>query len=418
VTCSSLSRSGITDGSGVLVTVSHRVRAALAGGAVCALLASCSAGTANVGAGNANAGSGSGSGAPGLTVLTHGASSGDIFLAAQSPGATGPEIVSTSGKVIWFHPLPPGSDATDFRAQTYLGKPVLTWFQMVNGVGEGVIDNDRYQQIATVKPANGYAADFHEFLITPWNTALILADTPGTANLTSLGLSAHQQVNDGVVQEIDIKTGKLLFQWDSADHVPYSDSHAPMGQPGQPWDWFHINAVHLDTDGNLLISSRFTWTIYKVNIRTGAIMWELGGKQSSFTLRAAPGLVLDKAGEIFAFQHDPEALGGGEYSVFDDESDGPTTPLAHSRAVIMRLDLATCTATLIWSANQPEGLVADATGSAQPLRNGDMFVSWGGLGYMSEFSRTGKLLFNAELRGGGATYRAYLLPWPPAAATP
>ena len=71
--------------------------------------------------------------------------------------------------------------------------------------------------------------DFHEFLITPWNTALILADTIGTANLTSLGLSAHQPVLDGVVQEIDIKTGKLLFQWDSADHVPYSDSHAPRG---------------------------------------------------------------------------------------------------------------------------------------------------------------------------------------------
>jgi Arylsulfotransferase (ASST) len=138
---------------------------------------------------------------------------------------------------------------------------VLTWFQGSSTGGEDVICNARYQQIATVKPANGYLPDFHEFLITPWNTALILADTPGTANLTSLGLSAHQQVIDGVVQEIDIKTGKLLFQWDSAGHVPYSDSHAPMPQPGQPWDWFHINAVHLDTDGNLLISSRFTWTI-------------------------------------------------------------------------------------------------------------------------------------------------------------
>jgi Arylsulfotransferase (ASST) len=131
-----------------------------------------------------------------------------------------------------------------------------------HGDGEDVIYNARYQQIATVKPANGYLPDFHEFLITPWNTALILADTVGTANLTSLGLSAHQLVLNGVVQEIDIKTGKLLFQWVSADHVAYSDSHAPPPRrPNAPWDWFHINAVHLDTDGNLLISSRFTWTI-------------------------------------------------------------------------------------------------------------------------------------------------------------
>jgi Arylsulfotransferase (ASST) len=262
-------------------------------------------------------------------VLTKGADNGngDIFLAPQSGGqyGTGPEIVSITGKVLWFHRLPAGTFATDFRTQTYLGKPVLTWFQGSSTGGEDVIYNARYQQIATVKPANGYLPDFHEFLITPWNTALILADTIGTANLTSLGLSAHQQVMDGVVQEIDIKTGKLLFQWVSSDHVPYSDSHAPMPQPGQPWDWFHINAVHLDTDGNLLISSRFTWTIYKVNLRTGAMMWQLGGRHSTFAIKAAPGQKLDSAGEIFAFQHDPEALGGNVYTVFDDESDGQST---------------------------------------------------------------------------------------------
>ena len=215
------------------------------------------------------------------------------------------------------------------------------------------------------------------------------------------------------MQEIDIKTGKLLFQRVSSDHVPYSDSHAPMGQPGQPWDWFHINAVHLDTDGNLLISSRFTWTIYKVNLRTGAMMWQLGGKHSTFAIKAAPGQKLDSAGEIFAFQHDPEALGGNVYTVFDDESDGQSTLYSSSRAVTISLDLATGTATLIKSVNQPEGLTAGATGSAQTTKNGDLFVSWGGLSYFSEFSPSGKLLFNAKLPDGAATYRAYRLPWNP-----
>jgi hypothetical protein len=350
-------------------------------------------------------------------VLTKGADNGngDIFLAPQGGGqyGTGPEIVSITGKVLWFHRLPADTFATDFRTQTYLGKPVLTWFQGSRTGGEDVMYNARYQQIATVKPANGYLSDFHEFLITPWNTALILADTLGTANLTSLGLSAHQPVMDGVVQEIDIKTGKLLFQWVSSDHVPYSDSHAPMPQSGQPWDWFHINAVHLDTDGNLLISSRFTWTIYKVNLRTGAMMWQLGGKHSTFAIKAAPGQKLDSAGEIFAFQHDPEALGGNVYTVFDDESDGQSTLYSSSRAVTISLDLATDTATLIKSVNQPEGLTAGATGSAQTTKNGDLFVSWGGLSYFSEFSPSGKLLFNAKLPDGVGTYRAYRLPWNP-----
>ena len=59
-------------------------------------------------------------------------------------------------------------------------------------------------------------------------------------------------------------------------------------------------------------------------------------------------------------------------------------------------DLATGTATLIKSVNQPEGLTAGATGSAQTTKNGDLFVSWGGLSYFSEFSPSGKLLFNAK----------------------
>ena len=386
-----------------------KVTAALGTAALCAAIVSCSSGPAATAT--------AGTQAPPVTVLTKGADNGDgdIFLAPQGGGqyGTGPEIVSITGKVLWFHRLPAGTFATDFRTQAYLGKPVLTWFQAGGNGGEDVIYNDRSQQIATVKPANGYMPDFHEFLITPWNTALILADTIGTANLTSLGLSADQPVVDGVVQEIDIKTGKLLFQWDSADHVPYSDSHAPMPQAGQPWDWFHINAVHLDTDGNLLISSRFTWTIYKVNLRTGAMMWQLGGKHSTFAIKAAPGQNLDSAGEIFAFQHDPEALGDNVYTVFDDESDGQTALYSSSRAVTISLDLATGTATLIKSVNQPEGLTAGATGNAQTTKNGDLFVSWGVLSYFSEFSPSGKLLFNAKLPDGVGTYRAYRLPWNP-----
>ena len=95
---------------------------------------------------------------------------------------------------------------------------------------------------------------------------------------------------DGVVQEIDIATGQVLFQWNSADHVPYSQSEQPLpASASTPWDWFHINAVKLDTDGNLLIDARDTWTTYKVNRPRGNIIWQLGGKDSSFTLQAAPG---------------------------------------------------------------------------------------------------------------------------------
>ena len=417
-----------------------RLMGLLATGTACALavagVSACSRGPVGVPAGSAIAGNAiTHTAPPPLTVLTRDTSdgNGDIFIAPAGGGyPAGPEIVTTAGKLVWFHRLPAGDVATDFRTQTYLGQPVLTWFQSgsqrahqgpggpggpagpgPNGPsGTDYIYNDRYQRIATVRAGNGDATNFHEFLITPWNTALILADTVTTANLSSIGGPADQRVIDGLVQEIDIKTGRVLFQWNSAAHVPYADSYEPRPpSPSVPWDWFHINAVHLDTDGNLLVDSRNTWTTFKVNRHTGQIMWQLGGKHSSFRLRAAPGQALNRDGKIFAWQHDPEAIGGGEYTFFDDESGGNL--LGSSRVVTVRLDLATRVATLVRSDDQPEGQVAQVMGNAQTTTGGEEFVGWGALPYISEFSPSGKLLFNAKLPAGVSTYRAYLLPWNP-----
>jgi len=364
---------------------------------------------------------------PPVTILTSRGvqGRGDIFITPTgdtSQYANGPEILDGTGHVVWFHAIPQGLTSGDFRTQTYDGQPVLTWWQGTGfgGLSSGTdyIYNDHYQQIATVNAGNGLSADGHEFLITPQNTALILSYTTVTANLTSIGGPADQTVINGVVQEIDIKTGQVLFQWNSEDHVPFSQSEQPLpASASTPWDWFHINAVKLDTDGNLLIDARDTWTTYKVNIHTGDIIWQLGGKASSFTLKAAPGQTLDNAGEIFAWQHDPQALGHGLYTFFDNESAG-SPELPYSRAITVRLSERTHTATLIAADDQPEGLSAASQGNAQTTSDGDLFVGWGALPYFSEFDRFGKLVFNAEFPTGVNTYRAYLLPWQAPAGPP
>lgn len=366
---------------------------------------------------------------PPVTVLTHGnIGTGDFFVSPFGGTATyanGPEILDQNGNVVWFHPVPAGQEASDFRTQTYQGQPVLTWWQGtgLGGLAKGTdyIYNDQYQQIATVNAGNGLSADGHEFLITPQNTALILAYTTATADLTSIGGPANQTVVDGVVQEIDIQTGKVLFQWNSVDHVPYNQSEQPLpASPSTPWDWFHINAVKLDTDGNLLIDARNTWTTYKVNRTTGQIIWQLGGKASSFTLQAAPGQSLNNAGEIFAWQHDPEAQGNNVYTLFDNESagtantgSGASSEYPTSRSVTLKLDPRSHTATLIKSFNQPEGLTAPSQGNSQQTAGGNTLVGWGSLPYFSEFDSSGDLLYNAEFPAGVNTYRAYLLPWDP-----
>jgi hypothetical protein len=358
---------------------------------------------------------------PPVTVLTGSASpsDGDIFISPfgdQGTYANGPEILNSHGQVVWFHAVPQGEEAADFRTQTYDGRPVLTWWQGtgLGGLSNGVdyIYNDRYQQIAEVQAGNGYSADGHEFLITPWNTALIVIYTTATADLTSIGGPADQTVIDGIVQEVDIKTGKVLFQWNSADHVPYGQSEQPLpASASTPWDWFHINAVKVASNHTILVDGRDTWTTYDVSLRTGAIRWQLGGKDSTFTEVAAPGQTLDSAGEIFSWQHDPQQVGPDLYTFFDNDSTGAPL-LPYSRAVTVRLNFTTKTATLLASDNQPEGLSAASQGNAQTTRDADLFVGWGALPYFSEFSPSGQLLFNAEFPAGVNSYRAYQLPWP------
>jgi hypothetical protein len=357
---------------------------------------------------------------PPATVLTHGnVGHGDFFVSPfgdQTTYANGPEILDQNGNVVWSKSVPVGQEASDFRTQTYKGQPVLTWWQGtgLGGLAQGsdYIYNDKYQPIATVNAGNGLSADGHEFLITPQNTALILAYTTATADLTSIGGPANQTVIDGVVQEIDIKTGKVLFQWNSADHVPYSQSEQPLpASASEPWDWFHINAVKVTRDGNLLIDARDAWTTYKVSHATGDIIWQLGGKDSSFTLKAGPGQTLDNAGELFAWQHDPEQVGPNEYTFFDNESAG-TPELASSRAIEVKINQRKKTATLIKSWNQPEGQVAASQGDAQTIGHDNLVVGWGALPFFSEFSKSGALLFNAEFPVGVNTYRAYRFQWP------
>jgi hypothetical protein len=358
---------------------------------------------------------------PPLMLLTpHGAvgAGEDIFVSPfgdNTAYTSGAEILSRTGREIWFHQAPPGEEDADFRAQTYQGHPVVTFWEGtgLGGLSSGTdyIYDDRYRQIATVRAGNGLSADGHEFLITPWNTALILAYTTATANLTSIAGPADQTVINGVVQEIDIATGHTLWQWNSADHVPYAQSEQPLPASASiPWDWFHVNAVHPGPGHTVLIDARDTWTSYDVNRRTGQINWQLGGKDSGFTLNAAPGQSLDQAGEIFAWQHDPEYLGHGVFTFFDNESSG-TTVFPTSRTVTIRVNLDTHTATLLSSNHQLEGLVAPSQGNAQTTAAGNQFVGWGALPYISEFSPTGSLLFNARFPAGINTYRAYLLPW-------
>jgi hypothetical protein len=341
---------------------------------------------------------------------------GDLFLAPYSGiGQYGPMILDEHGGLIWFKPLSPaGARAADFRVQEYEGKPVLTWWQdpLVGGgsaTAGDVIANSSYQEIAQVRAGNGYQPDLHEFQITPQGTALITVYDAIDCNLSSVGGPADGAVADTLLQEIDLKTGLVMYEWHSLDHVPLSASYssaAPTSR-AEPFDYFHINSIDVEQDGDLLVDSRNTWAAYDVDPATGQVRWQLGGRHSSFKM--GPGTAT-------AWQHDAIQQPDGSITFFDNGA----FPLEHSqsRAIDVALDTSNMTATLVRSYEHQNPLVAGSQGNLQALGGGDWMVGWGQAGYLSEIDAAGQVLFNAHLPPDWETYRAYALPWSGAPAEP
>jgi len=354
---------------------------------------------------------------------------GDVFVAPQiGPLEQGPEIIAPNGGLIWFDPAPKDIAANDFRVQSYAGQPVLTWWQGNEsagvGVGQDIIMSNSYQVVKTVSAGNGLSADLHEFNLTPRGTALITAAYPVIVNAASVGGSTQEVVNDSVAQEIDVATGLVLFQWDSLDHVSLSSGYTKPPNPGKkgkavvangiwdPYDYFHLNSIGFDRDGNVIISARNTWAVYDVNYHTGAVLWTLGGKRSSFKLGA---------GVSFAFQHDVRVRAPGVLTMFDDGA-GPPYVHSQSRALKLRLDFHRMTASLVSQRGHSPPLLASFEGDDQQLPDADDFIGWGQQPFFSQYDAKGKLVFEGRFVDLNSTYRSYRFPWtatpsdPPAVA--
>jgi hypothetical protein len=344
---------------------------------------------------------------PAMTVVraASGTANGHLFLAPSSgPGQRGVLIVDNDGEPVWFHPTAPRT-AMAFRAGYYRGKPVLTWWEGKHEIGVGklghyVMVDESYREIARFPAGHKLPPDFHEFLLTPNGTALVTVYDPGAADLTSVGGPAWGEAFAGVVQELEIPSGRLLFEWRSLDHVDVAETYSKYVH--SPFDYFHINSVGFDRDGHLLISARNTWAVYKVHRRTGEIIWRLGGKKSDFAMGR---------GTVFAWQHDARSHGNGRLiSVFDNGA-GPQVQ-TQSRALLIALDTVQMRATLVRKyTHRPGRLISRFMGNAQVLRNRNVLVGWGSEPFITEFAPGGGIRFDARLPEGSQNYRVFRFPW-------
>jgi hypothetical protein len=355
-----------------------------------------------------------------VTARDDGVAPGYIFVTPRTiyPGRTGPTIFDKDGHVVWFHRQSKNLAAQNLRPQVYRGRPVLTWGLRPPQVPEGktlignahnsyeVIADSSYHIIKRVRAqGRGVKTDTHDFVITARNTALVLGGRYLPRRLSRYGGPRRSGIVDCLVQEIDLRTKRLLFNWSAARHIPLSESMAKPPRTG-PWDPYHLNSVSVDSDGNLLVSSRATSTVYKIDRHSGRIIWKLGGKHSTFRMGR---------GTAFYFQHDAVRQSDGTITLFDNGTSDINRHYRHrSEGKRLRLSWKRKMATLVRAFKPPAGMTALSTsqGNTSVLDNGNVFVGWGISPWLSEYGADGRLLFAAHFRSvWHHSYRATKAPW-------
>jgi hypothetical protein len=347
-----------------------------------------------------------------VNVASPAAAPGDIFLTTNSGrGQNGAMILDGSGRLVWFKPAAKGNSVTNLQVSSYEGKPVLAYWQghidLGVGFGSDQLLGTNYEPVASIHAGNGYFADLHELQITPQGSAYISAYTLVRADLSSVHGSGDGALQDAVVQQIDIKTGLVMFEWHAYGHVALNDSYANYPRdPNRPWDFFHMNSIATDPwgDGNFLISSRNTWAAYEIDHQNGAVLWRLGGKKPSFRMGAGTGT---------AYQHDARWQPDHTITIFDNGA----TPKAHSasRAIHETINWKTRTVSLLSRDVRTPPLLSGSQGDNEVLSNGDWFVGWGEDPYFTEFNAAGQMVFDANLPYPAQIYRTYRFAW---SATP
>lgn len=340
-----------------------------------------------------------------VSVTDRDPAAGDILTSnGPSAGRYGPLIYTPQGRLVWFHQLSGGLSAENVSVQRYRGQRDLTFWQgkvlsLGFGQGEDVVLSDHYQTVARVAGGNGLKADLHDFQIAPHGVAYTTAYNPIRCDLSRVEGTRDGTILDTAVQAIDMKSGLVRWEWHSLDHVGVTESETSPPK-GAPWDWFHLNSIDVQPDGNLFISARSTWAGYQLQAGSGKIIWRVGGLKSSFKM--GPGTKT-------AWQHDGRITSNGDVTFFDNGSNPPVHK--QSRGVSIALDFKTHEAHLMSVRTHPSPLLSVSQGNMQTLANGNTVVGYGAIPEVSEYGKDGTLLFDAHLPYVMSSYRSMRFPW-------
>ncbi|KAJ5617577.1 hypothetical protein N7537_002691 [Penicillium hordei] len=306
-----------------------------------------------------------------------------------TPCQIGPYIFDYKGDLVWAGSCEfNNQNVYDFQVvDTIDEKPYLTMLVQENFAnresdGSAIIYNNEYKLVHSV-PRPGATIDNHEFYLKEPPNALLITHKNEDMTLADFGHPERQvSIRTNGFIELDINTGKYLFEWFSGDHITLDESFTL--NPNDRFldvDYLHMNSVDKSTNGDYLISARHTNAIYLISSQDGQIIWRLGGKKSNFEMDFQ-----------FTGQHSARFVSQNSTHIIISFLDNGATFMA---------------------VNEPTSSAMNpARGNMQTLSNTNVLVSWSYYGYMSEFTHDGQLLMDASFASERfSTYRAYKFPW-------
>lgn len=339
---------------------------------------------------------------------------GQILVSPRPPDERGGRqfglmIVSDTGRLLWYARR--WNVVHDLKTVQYRGQRMLAFYHRRPRRDDSHYEllDDRYRLVRRITAGNGLRVNGHELQLTDRGTAYL-----GIYRRLTLPRSGRR-VTEYVIQEISLATGRVLFQWNSLDHVPLSASYEPPPTDGSHWDYFHGNSIEPPAPGGrtIVVSARKTSAVYGIDRVTGDLRWVLGGKDDDF------GLVKRHPGWQFCAQHDARRLPGGDLTIFDNGGAGlgneRDCPVHAARVLRFRLDTSKMRARLVGvisskpSSADGRGYFPTAVGSARRRPDGDTLVSWGTEGETTEIARGGQVNLRLSLRHW--TYRAVRSRW-------
>ena len=254
-------------------------------------------------------------------------------------------IVDQGGAVVWYH---------RGVAESFTRRSNGDFVFLENSVGLTELSPDQ-TVVAHVPFVSGSLTMHHDVIATPANTLLFLTQDTAT-------FSGEVWVGDAI-WEWSPEAGTVVRRWSAWDFL---SPDLDLGRKSVRSDWLHANSLSLGPRGNVLVSLPSLNQIISIAPDFASLEWRLGGPRAT---------IVPDAGDDFWFEHSAAEISPGQVLLFDNGRDRPEG--LFSRALELKLDLSTGTASKTWEYRPQPTIYAPIVGSARRLGNGNTFVDFG-----------------------------------------